>query len=230
MIATDGESIRNNHFPLKLHAMLDHVEKEHLDYIVSWLPDGTAFKVHRPREFVSNVMPAHFSMTKYKSFLRQLNIWNFSRVRSKGPAEGGYTHDLFVRGKLSLCSGMKRIKIKGLYKRGSQGSRKRGISMDCDELGNDDILPSTIQPQSKGQDFTNQVVGKQSGLLAMFKDQAMDKRRRVERFTTLHFHRTTSLLSIIESGELNWEEAKYILVGIKLGAEDSSFPTLAVVT
>jgi hypothetical protein len=39
-------------------------------------------------------------------------MWGFVRILS-GPSAGGYSHDLFVRGKEDLCKDMKRIKIKG---------------------------------------------------------------------------------------------------------------------
>eukprot|EP00934_Nitzschia_sp_Nitz4_P005578 Nitzschia sp. Nitz4//scaffold257_size48314//14885//15814//NITZ4_007088-RA/size48314-processed-gene-0.14-mRNA-1//-1//CDS//3329544445//5568//frame0 len=107
----------NKNFPQKLHEMLEQVELNGLENVVSWLPENKAFKVHDPPVFVQDILPHYFAMTKYKSFLRQLNIWNFTRIKSKGPEDGAYQHELFVRGKQSVCSGMKRIKIKGLYKR-----------------------------------------------------------------------------------------------------------------
>ena len=43
-------------FPEKLHLMLESVEEEGLDHIVSWLPHGRSFMVHKPKEFVSEIM------------------------------------------------------------------------------------------------------------------------------------------------------------------------------
>ena len=79
-----------------------------------------AFKVHDPAKFVENVMPRFFQMTKFKSFLRQLNLWGFSRDRSKGQSNGSYYHKNFDRHNPELCKNMKRIKIKGFYKRGAR--------------------------------------------------------------------------------------------------------------
>ncbi|KAG7354531.1 hypothetical protein IV203_003887 [Nitzschia inconspicua] len=39
-------------------------------------------------------------------------MWGFVRILT-GPSAGGYSHDLFVRGREGLCQNMKRIKIKG---------------------------------------------------------------------------------------------------------------------
>lgn len=43
-------------FPEKLHMMLDSAESEGLDHIISWHPHGRSFMVHKPREFVSDIM------------------------------------------------------------------------------------------------------------------------------------------------------------------------------
>jgi hypothetical protein len=44
-------------FPVKLHCMLEEVEKEGLASIVSWQPHGRSFVVHQPKEFVDTILP-----------------------------------------------------------------------------------------------------------------------------------------------------------------------------
>jgi hypothetical protein len=58
-------------FPFRLHAMLNDAEAHGNDHIVSWLPCGKLFKVHKHQEFASHIMPLYCRHTKYKSFLRQ---------------------------------------------------------------------------------------------------------------------------------------------------------------
>ena len=78
--------------------MLDEVEKTGNEDIVSWQKNGRSFKVHKPKEFVVKIIPRYFSnQTKYKSFQRQLHLYNFQRIR-KGPEAGSYSHPKFVRG------------------------------------------------------------------------------------------------------------------------------------
>jgi hypothetical protein len=60
-------------FPWKLHRLLEDVEKDGNAHIVSWLPDGKGFKVHKPREFRENIMKAYFNQTRFKSFIRQVS-------------------------------------------------------------------------------------------------------------------------------------------------------------
>jgi hypothetical protein len=61
-------------FPFKLRDMLNTAEREGFSHIVSWELNGQAFKVHRPVEFVSDVMPNFFRQTKLKSFQRQVRV------------------------------------------------------------------------------------------------------------------------------------------------------------
>mmetsp|Transcript_14055 Transcript_14055/g.35342 ORF Transcript_14055/g.35342 Transcript_14055/m.35342 type:complete len:361 (+) Transcript_14055:175-1257(+) len=99
-------------FPWKLHIMLDAMDKTGDKSIVCWQPHGRAFMVHKPKDFVQQVMSHFFNQTKYASFQRQLNLYGFSRL-THGPDKGAYYHNCFVRGKRHLCKGMIRQKIKG---------------------------------------------------------------------------------------------------------------------
>ena len=99
-------------FPDKLHTMLSSVDKEGFSHIVSWQPHGRCFVVHKPKEFVSQVMPFYFRQTKLTSFQRQLNLYGFCRLTS-GRDRGGYYHELFLRGRPFLCKRMMRTRIKG---------------------------------------------------------------------------------------------------------------------
>jgi hypothetical protein len=89
-------------FPLRIRVMLDYVHDQGLEDIVSWTLTGKAFKVHKPEEFESRIMPIFFSQTKYKSFQRQLNLYGFDRIPG-GSSKGCYLHKLFFRENPSLC-------------------------------------------------------------------------------------------------------------------------------
>lgn len=96
----------------KLHVMLSSVERDGNSHIVSWQAHGRCFVVHKPKEFVSTVMPTYFRQTKLTSFQRQLNLYGFCRLTS-GRDRGGYYHELFLRGRPFLCKRMMRTRIKG---------------------------------------------------------------------------------------------------------------------
>jgi hypothetical protein len=59
-------------FPWKLHRLLEDAEKEGNMHIVSWLPDGKAFKIHKPKEFCKTTIAKYFKQTKLESFTRQV--------------------------------------------------------------------------------------------------------------------------------------------------------------
>uniref|UniRef100_A0A7S4AJY1 HSF-type DNA-binding domain-containing protein n=1 Tax=Pseudo-nitzschia australis TaxID=44445 RepID=A0A7S4AJY1_9STRA len=107
-------------FPYKLHIMLEAMEAEAArgddtggNSIVCWQPHGKAFKVHKPRRFVEEIMPHFFNQTKYASFQRQLNLYGFSRITNMGPDKGAVHHPCFVRNQRHLVKNMVRRKIKG---------------------------------------------------------------------------------------------------------------------
>ena len=77
-------------FPFKLYDMLEDAERYDFDHIISWLPNGAGFRVHKPDQLVENILPKYFNLqTRYKSFQRQLNMYEFKMLRkaSKGSYE-----------------------------------------------------------------------------------------------------------------------------------------------
>jgi hypothetical protein len=105
----DDELSSSEHtsFPWKLHLMLEHAEKKNYHDVVSWVKDGSAFKVHKSREFVEQVMPIYFDQTKYESFRRQLNLYGFTRM-SRGEDRSVTSHPSFVKGARCLCENIRR--------------------------------------------------------------------------------------------------------------------------
>jgi hypothetical protein len=103
----DELSTEQTSFPWKLHLMLEYAEKQNYQYIVSWVKDGSAFKVHKSGEFVEKVMPKYFDQTKYDSFRRQVNMYGFTRL-SRGEGRGAICHPSFVKGARHLCGNIRR--------------------------------------------------------------------------------------------------------------------------
>ena len=60
-------------FPSKLWRILDDAERCGYTEIISWVDNGTAFQIH-DRESVIPILEKYFNMSKYKSFLRQLQV------------------------------------------------------------------------------------------------------------------------------------------------------------
>mmetsp|Transcript_7182 Transcript_7182/g.21170 ORF Transcript_7182/g.21170 Transcript_7182/m.21170 type:complete len:652 (-) Transcript_7182:191-2146(-) len=101
-------------FPWRLHAVLEAAESNGFERIISWLPGDVAFKVHDAGAFEVEIIPKYLpNMTRYKSFLRQLNLYSFLRI-TKGEYQGSYHHPQFLRMKKSLCNEMVLTKVKGV--------------------------------------------------------------------------------------------------------------------
>jgi hypothetical protein len=69
---------------------------EHPD-IISWLPHGRGFVIRDKRRLAETVLPKYFKESKYTSFTRRLNRWNFT-IQTHGHKEASYFHPVFVQG------------------------------------------------------------------------------------------------------------------------------------
>lgn len=94
-------------FPRKLHYVLEIATKEGLDHILSWQPNGYQFVIHDRPKFIALILPKYFSNIKYKSFLKQLNLYKFGRLTS-GAHRGAYYHPCMVQGNPDLCDDINR--------------------------------------------------------------------------------------------------------------------------
>ena len=108
-------------FPDKLHRIL---ESHEFDEFISWLPNGRSFILHDVQGFVTSVMPIFFKQTKFRSFQRQLNLYEFKRI-SFGSSIGGYYHPKFLRDQPELCKEMTRVAVKSQSESASRHVRNR---------------------------------------------------------------------------------------------------------
>ena len=98
-------------FPYKVHMMVENATKDNYSHIVSWTKDGKAFQVHDVDAFVKSVLPLFFDQSKYESFRRQLNLYQFKRV-ARGELRGTISHPSFVRGARWMCEEIKRVRCR----------------------------------------------------------------------------------------------------------------------
>jgi hypothetical protein len=104
-------------FPSKLHKLLLMADNGGFAHIISWQIHGRAFKIHRVKEFIAEVIPLHFCHGNITSFYRQLNLYGFLKI-TQGPDKGAYYHELFLRGKCFLTKKIERHKVKGTFVKG----------------------------------------------------------------------------------------------------------------
>ena len=129
-------------FPWKLHHMLEEADRPETGFgnIVSWLPDGKAFKIYDQEAFVETVMRTYFNQSKVKSFTRQLYIYGFLKIPD-GPNEGAFYHPEFIRDDKQSCFSLRRnqagdrrrIKPSAQTRRGSASSHNSASSYDTSD-------------------------------------------------------------------------------------------------
>ncbi|CAG9335999.1 unnamed protein product [Blepharisma stoltei] len=90
---TKANSSEAPSFLQKTYDMLSN--EENFD-IVSWTQDGTAFVIKDKKEFCLSILPKYFKHSNLASFVRQLNMYDFHKVRRSG-SEDIFKHPLFVR-------------------------------------------------------------------------------------------------------------------------------------
>lgn len=118
-------------FPTRLYSMLENAEKEGYDHLIRWSSDGKSFKIQDSwnHKAIVEILKQHFNQTRFKSFLRQLQVYGFERS-FKGQNQGECSHPMFIRGQKEL-----------LYKKSIE---------EFQEAANNKIRP-TVSPSSVKQ-------------------------------------------------------------------------------
>eukprot|EP00127_Corallochytrium_limacisporum_P005876 Clim_evm21s214 gene=Clim_evmTU21s214 len=101
---------RNPEFMLTLGRLLD--ESNPNPYI-SWTQDGLCVKITDMEGFSRTVLPVWFRHRNVRSFVRQLNMYGFSKAKAKPRKENGkevayFQHAIFRRGNEAACFDIRR--------------------------------------------------------------------------------------------------------------------------
>lgn len=89
-----------------LKTTLQMIDDNHPDGCVRWGSEGRSFIIHNPEKFLK-ALPQYFKTKNYSSFVRQLNMYDFHKVKN---AEGlpEFRHEYFIRGCPDLLGKIKR--------------------------------------------------------------------------------------------------------------------------
>jgi hypothetical protein len=88
----------------KLYEILD--DDSHSD-IISWQPDGASFLIKKVNDFSDFVLPRYFKHNNIQSFVRQLNMYSFSKTRHDSNFRE-FKHSMFQKCRRDLLPLIKR--------------------------------------------------------------------------------------------------------------------------
>ena len=90
---------KNDKFLLKLYEILN---KEEYNKIIQWSQNGSFIIISNVQALTKNILPIYFNHQNYSSFVRQLNMYNFHKIRTKPNINEQYFINKFLKKKKTL--------------------------------------------------------------------------------------------------------------------------------
>ena len=97
------------HVPSFLVKLYEIVDNKAQDHIVSWTePDGDGFTIKNTNAFSEQILPQYFKHNNFSSFIRQLNMYDFHKAKTRGTNYQVFKHPFFLQGQKNLSPQIKR--------------------------------------------------------------------------------------------------------------------------
>lgn len=108
--------------PAFLEKLFDILEDNRsYSHLIAWQPDGNSFIIKKVNEFSEIVLPRYFKHSNIQSYIRQLNMYGFSKTRHDSNHHE-FTHKLFQRGRRDLLPLIRRKTQQNSGKAASAGT------------------------------------------------------------------------------------------------------------
>ena len=131
---------KQDKFLLKLYEIL---EKEEYSKIIHWSKNGSYIVIENIHSLAKKILPIYFNHQNYSSFVRQLNTYNFHKLR----AAPGKQEQYFINESLNKNKSLNEIKN---FKRKEKNRQKCLFFED-----EDSNIKYTILPNKKGESSQN---------------------------------------------------------------------------
>ncbi|CAK64827.1 unnamed protein product (macronuclear) [Paramecium tetraurelia] len=146
---------------LEVNKLCLHIN-QNPDYneIISWNEEGTAFVVKNVNELAEKVLPNHFKHNNYASFVRQLNMYDFHKMKNEG-GDNEFRHKYFQRGnKQSLIPMSKRHLLCEIKrKQGEQVEQFDERNQNSSQNSNNSMEVDMSKLKNDYQFFLNEMLG-----------------------------------------------------------------------
>ena len=90
--------------------LMDVLNDKSNEEIIHWFAEGEKFIIVNKDAFTKEVLPQHFKVCKFESFVRKLYRWGFKRVY-KTEKDAAFYHPMFTKGSPEMCKRMKSFNI-----------------------------------------------------------------------------------------------------------------------
>ena len=131
---------KQDKFLLKLYEIL---EKEEYSKIIHWSKNGSYIVIENIHSLAKKILPIYFNHQNYSSFVRQLNMYNFHKIRT----DSGKQEQYFINESLNKNKSLNEIKN---FKRKEKNRQKCLFFED-----EDSNIKYTILPNKKGESSQN---------------------------------------------------------------------------
>lgn len=149
-------------FPRRLYAIVNNPENH---TIINWNDKGDHFVIYNPNEFAEKILTRReFNSANYASFVRQLNMYDFHKVKNRFKEKSDtFYHKYFLKDRSSLLKNVRR-KINQMH------------------IDNDDTSKSNIQPSSNlGFKRSANSISMNSSIPGYLPSQTGDRMERLDR-------------------------------------------------
>mmetsp|Transcript_22408 Transcript_22408/g.33405 ORF Transcript_22408/g.33405 Transcript_22408/m.33405 type:complete len:277 (-) Transcript_22408:167-997(-) len=103
-----GTDDTENEFPSLVGKTYDMVDDPLTDNIITWAEDGNGFVVKDADAFCAKILPTYFRTKRFRSFVRNLNMYGFRSRKQSQEGVYRFKHPQFRRGKKGLLSRIKK--------------------------------------------------------------------------------------------------------------------------
>ncbi len=109
LLANDSDAVMKHSFLNKLYSILSNKD---IASVIAWSEEGDMFQIINSSRFQNEIIPKYFKHKNLKSFIRQLNLHGFKKLRTKSKYreinQDFYKHSFFRRDHPDLIAYIKR--------------------------------------------------------------------------------------------------------------------------